>query len=97
MDALLKYLGEKGFQSVLIEGGSQIYTSALEKGLVDKLVLFIAPKLMGGEKAPSFFEGKGSRGPAESLLVEGLQFQRSGCDTMIQGYLPHARPHIGKV
>ena len=86
MDALFNYLGARGIQSVLVEGGSHIYTSALQQGLVDKLVLFLAPTLMGGRHAPGLFEGKGFSSPAESISLEGVEIQRSGRDILVQGY-----------
>ncbi|WP_020403712.1 bifunctional diaminohydroxyphosphoribosylaminopyrimidine deaminase/5-amino-6-(5-phosphoribosylamino)uracil reductase RibD [Gracilimonas tropica] len=42
-----KILGEKGIASVLVEGGQQLSSALLRQGLVDKLELFIAPKLLG--------------------------------------------------
>ncbi len=45
---LLKELGSAGFQSVLVEGGSQLHSELFKKGLVDYVVVFIAPKLLGG-------------------------------------------------
>ncbi|MDO8568734.1 MAG: bifunctional diaminohydroxyphosphoribosylaminopyrimidine deaminase/5-amino-6-(5-phosphoribosylamino)uracil reductase RibD [Dehalococcoidales bacterium] len=44
---LLVKLGQRGIASLLVEGGSEVITSLLGLGLVDKLVVFIAPKIMG--------------------------------------------------
>ena len=46
---LMQRLGENGIDSVLIEGGGQIHASALKSGIVNKLMLYIAPKIMGGD------------------------------------------------
>jgi diaminohydroxyphosphoribosylaminopyrimidine deaminase/5-amino-6-(5-phosphoribosylamino)uracil reductase len=45
---MLEYLGSAGLHSVMVEGGSGVYTSLLESGLVDRLLLFIAPMVLGG-------------------------------------------------
>jgi diaminohydroxyphosphoribosylaminopyrimidine deaminase/5-amino-6-(5-phosphoribosylamino)uracil reductase len=42
-----KVLGERGITSVLVEGGQQLSSALIRQGLVDKLELFIAPKLLG--------------------------------------------------
>jgi riboflavin-specific deaminase-like protein len=47
LKSLLKKLGKKGLASVMVEGGSKIITSMLKAGLVDKLVISIAPKILG--------------------------------------------------
>ena len=45
--ALVK-LGQKGIASILLEGGGTLNGSMLEQKLVDRLILFIAPKIIGG-------------------------------------------------
>jgi diaminohydroxyphosphoribosylaminopyrimidine deaminase/5-amino-6-(5-phosphoribosylamino)uracil reductase len=52
MDEVLARLGESGVSSVMIEGGTRINTSALGAGVVDRLVLFYAPRLLGAEGVP---------------------------------------------
>ena len=44
---LLKTLGEKGISSVLVEGGAGVITSLLRQNLADKVIIAIAPKIMG--------------------------------------------------
>lgn len=46
---LMKHLGQMGFDSVLIEGGGEIHSSALKEKIVNKLQIYIAPKLIGGD------------------------------------------------
>ena len=45
----MKKLGETSIDSVLIEGGGEIHASALKSGIVNKLELYIAPKIIGGD------------------------------------------------
>ena len=61
-----KELGQRGITSILVEGGQQLSTALLKAGLVDKLELFIAPKLLGG----------GTR----SILNLGINKMRDICD-----------------
>ena len=56
---LMDALAEREITSVLIEGGSRINTSALESGIVDKVMFFYAPRIIGGGNAPLLFGGTG--------------------------------------
>jgi len=55
---LATLLGDAGIQSVLVEGGAEIHSSFLERRLADELVLYVAPKIVGGP-AKSWVGGKG--------------------------------------
>lgn len=87
MGAVFAELGQRGIQSVLVEGGSRVFTDALQRGLADKLLVFVAPSLLGGRTAPSFFEGRGVGKPSEAIKIHGMEVKRSGPDILIQGYL----------
>ena len=54
---MLDVLGQKGVSSLLIEGGGEVNASFIENKLMDKLILYVAPKIIGGRLAPSFVEG----------------------------------------
>ena len=54
---MLDVLGQKGVSSLLIEGGGEVNASFIENELMDKLILYFAPKIIGGRLAPSFVEG----------------------------------------
>ena len=56
---LLKKLGRLGISSVLVEGGSQVFTSFFKEGLVDEWQFFIAPKRLGSKAVPTFSKGRG--------------------------------------
>jgi diaminohydroxyphosphoribosylaminopyrimidine deaminase/5-amino-6-(5-phosphoribosylamino)uracil reductase len=83
---VLSWLGEKGLSSLLVEGGSRLLTTLLEEKLADKLFLTISPRLIGGEKAPSFFEGKGIRLIKESWELREISSFCLGRDIIIEGY-----------
>ncbi len=83
---LLRRLAKAGNQHVLVEGGSGIFTAFLSAGEVDKLLLFVAPLLLGGKEAPGLFEGTGFAGPQEALRVHGLHGTRSDRDLLLEAY-----------
>jgi diaminohydroxyphosphoribosylaminopyrimidine deaminase/5-amino-6-(5-phosphoribosylamino)uracil reductase len=59
LQEVLKDLADRGIQSLLVEGGGQINQSLLSAHLVDEILLFIAPKVVGGNTAPTPFGGSG--------------------------------------
>lgn len=84
---LLRELGRREITSVMIEGGGRLATSALEGGIVDKLVLMLAPVLIGGEKAPMLLQGDGVEKVVEALPITQLTVERAGQDVVLEGYL----------
>jgi diaminohydroxyphosphoribosylaminopyrimidine deaminase/5-amino-6-(5-phosphoribosylamino)uracil reductase len=83
---VLPRLGEKGLSSLLVEGGSLLLTTLLQEKLADKLFLTISPRLIGGEKAPSFFEGRGVRLIKESWEFRETSSFKIGNDIIVEGY-----------
>ncbi|MBM4760940.1 bifunctional diaminohydroxyphosphoribosylaminopyrimidine deaminase/5-amino-6-(5-phosphoribosylamino)uracil reductase RibD [Bacillus sp. B15-48] len=79
-------LGEKLVSSVLIEGGGTVSASFLENGLIDKVVLYMAPKLVGGKDAPTFLEGTGIAQMSDAIELEDVTITPIGKDFKIVGY-----------
>ncbi len=86
-DDFLKNLYREGICSVLIEGGNKVYTSALEAGVIDKLVCFIAPKILAGDKSLSVFGGKGVPTLDRAYALSHVSVRRAGNDIVATGYL----------
>ena len=84
---LMKKLAGKGITSVLIEGGGKVNASALEMGLVDKLLLFIAPKIVGGENSITPVEGEGVDRIGEAIKLKDIKVRRFGEDILFEGYV----------
>ena len=82
---LLARLGAMFIQSVLLEGGSTLAGEALRQGLIDKVMLFYAPKLVGGE-GPGLFAGRGVARMEDAIHLRNIAFTRFGEDILIQGY-----------
>src|SRR5699024_12824405 len=79
-------LGEKGVSSLIIQGGGNINASFLENKLVDKVVLYFAPKLVGGKDAPTFFEGSGFELMKDAVELTDTEFTGIGEDFKFIGY-----------
>jgi diaminohydroxyphosphoribosylaminopyrimidine deaminase/5-amino-6-(5-phosphoribosylamino)uracil reductase len=84
---LMQTLGARGIASILVEGGSQVAGSFLRAGLVDKLHLFLAPKLLGGDDGIPICRGPGAARMQDCLRLGDLTVRRFGEDVMIEGYL----------
>ncbi|KZL91254.1 bifunctional diaminohydroxyphosphoribosylaminopyrimidine deaminase/5-amino-6-(5-phosphoribosylamino)uracil reductase RibD [Clostridium magnum] len=84
---LMKALGERGIDSVLLEGGSELNYSAIEEEIVDKVNAFIAPKIIGGREAKTPIGGTGKAVMSEAVSIEKLQIHSFGDDVMLEGYI----------
>jgi diaminohydroxyphosphoribosylaminopyrimidine deaminase/5-amino-6-(5-phosphoribosylamino)uracil reductase len=78
-----------GMMSLLVEGGSQINGSFLDEGLIDKIFLFLSPRLIGDPLAPGIFSGEGVLHLRETFTITELETRRMGEDILIEGYLTH--------
>lgn len=83
---VLKILGEKGISSLLIEGGGTINAAFLESKLIDKAIIYIAPKLIGGQHAPTFLEGSGIDKMGDAVELEDTDIIKIGKDFKFVGY-----------
>jgi len=83
---VVRILGEKLVSSVLIEGGGTIHAAFLENQLVDKVEIYIAPKLVGGVHAPTFLEGTGVELMRDAIDLENLHITQIGKDFKFTGY-----------
>lgn len=83
---VLRELGSRSLQSVLVEGGSTIAGEFLDAGLVNKVTFFIAPKIVGGVDAPSAIGGHGVEAMSEALELERVTVVQHGQDIEVTGY-----------
>jgi diaminohydroxyphosphoribosylaminopyrimidine deaminase/5-amino-6-(5-phosphoribosylamino)uracil reductase len=82
--ALMKELGSRGIQSILLEGGPTLNASAWEERIVDRLLLFVAPKVIGGRETPGMMGGEGVGKVKNARRVEVLRVRKAGEDLMIE-------------
>ena len=80
---LMKYLGEEGIDSILLEGGGTLNDSALRAGIVQEVQAFIAPKLFGGMNSKTPVEGIGVRFPSEAVKLKCTDICQIGEDIRI--------------
>ncbi|HVP76628.1 MAG TPA: bifunctional diaminohydroxyphosphoribosylaminopyrimidine deaminase/5-amino-6-(5-phosphoribosylamino)uracil reductase RibD [Thermodesulfobacteriota bacterium] len=83
----LTKLAEIGVMNLLVEGGSQVNGSFLDEGLIDKLLLFLSPRLMGDPKALGIFDGRGVSNLSEAITIKEISTKRIGEDLFVEGYL----------
>ncbi len=86
---LMKRLGELGISSVMIEGGSSLNAYALQDGIVDKVVFFIAPKIIGGKDSIPAIGGKTFRRLEDAYKLHDIEIKKVGDDLMVEGYVAH--------
>jgi len=84
---LMKYLGKQEISSILIEGGSELSASAIKEGIVDKVMFFVAPIIIGGELSSGVIGGDGITRLQDAWKIKNLAVKQSGSDLMIEGYL----------
>jgi diaminohydroxyphosphoribosylaminopyrimidine deaminase / 5-amino-6-(5-phosphoribosylamino)uracil reductase len=81
---LVERLGKRDVQTLLIEGGPTLAWSAVREGVVDRLVVFLAPKLLGGRDAPGIVGGEGFAPVDAAIGLEIRRIERVGEDLMVE-------------
>ena len=89
LEILLRTLGERGITSVLVEGGGILLGSLFDRGLVDKVIAFIAPIVIGGKDAKTAVAGKGIDNIIDAIKLERVSAEKFGEDLMVSGYIKH--------
>jgi diaminohydroxyphosphoribosylaminopyrimidine deaminase/5-amino-6-(5-phosphoribosylamino)uracil reductase len=74
-------------ETLLLEGGPTLAGAFLRAGLIDKLLVFLAPKLIGGEDAPGLFGGPAVQRIADAIPVTHLETRAVGEDLLLTAYL----------
>lgn len=87
LPALMTMLGKRGIISVLIEGGSTVNAAALRAKLVNHVVLYLAPTLMGGQDAKAVIGDRSPKRLAQALTLRHVTVRRIGKDLVVEGDL----------
>ncbi|ANY68810.1 riboflavin biosynthesis protein RibD [Paenibacillus sp. BIHB 4019] len=82
----MRKLGELEIGSILLEGGGKLNGAMLTAGLIDKIMLYMAPKIIGGAAAPGTFDFEGFEKMAQAIELERMQVEQAGADICISGY-----------
>ncbi len=87
MQALMERLGALELTSLLIEGGSRVLASAFAAAVVDKVLFFYAPKILGGDDGVPICSGPGPERMSACVAVTDVSVQRFENDVLIEGYV----------
>jgi len=87
LDKLMEELYRLEIDSILLEGGGGLNASALNYGIVDKVMFFIAPKIIGGRNAMTPVEGTGMQLMKDSIGLKNINIRRFGEDILVEGYI----------
>lgn len=83
---LLDELGSRRMTNILVEGGSQLFGTLLDARQIDEIHVFIAPKIFGGEKAPSPIGGAGISDISAAVRLQQMQVKSLGDDIYLHGF-----------
>ncbi len=86
---LLEELAKREITSVLIEGGSRLIGSALKEKLVDKMLIFIAPKILGDHQALSAVKGRKIFHVNQALSLKDISLKNFSQDLFLEGYIQY--------
>jgi diaminohydroxyphosphoribosylaminopyrimidine deaminase/5-amino-6-(5-phosphoribosylamino)uracil reductase len=87
MGEVMEFLGKREITSILVEGGGTLIGSLFDAGLVDKVVAFFAPMIIGGRDAIQAVTGTGVERIAAASRLEHINVEKFGDDVMISGYV----------
>ena len=87
MPGISRYVGKREISSLIIEGGALINWAALASGIVDKVFLYYAPKILAGTGSVPFAAGYGFRHMNDAAYVKAIKLHRFGEDFAVEGYL----------
>lgn len=87
MIELMHELARREVMTVLIEGGGTTHATAFNAGVVDKVMFFVAPKIVGGREAVTAVEGEGVERMSDAILLERMTARPVGEDLLIEAYV----------
>ncbi len=87
MAAIVHFLGQMEITSLMIEGGAMVNWAALAAGIVDKIFLYYAPRILGGTASVPFAGGAGFASISDAACVKSIRLHRFAEDFAIEGYL----------
>lgn len=82
---LMKELARREIVNVLLEGGGELLTSAVEERLVDRAAFFYAPLLLGGDSTYCVYHGRGIKRVQNGVKLKKVTFKQFDDNILIQG------------
>jgi len=89
---LWQELGRRNVQSLLLEGGARLAGAALRAGLISQMMIFVAPKMIGGDSDYGIFRGAGCSLLGDAIQLEDIRLQRFDNDILICGEVVKCSP-----
>lgn len=84
---LMSKLAEEKIDSILLEGGATLNFSALEQSIVDKVRIYIAGKIIGGDQSKTPVGGRGIDLLRDAFQLENIKYKSVGKDLLVEGYI----------
>ena len=84
---MLKKIASLGISSIFVEGGGTLIGSLFDEGLVDKVLFFTSPKIIGGKNAVGSVMGKGVTRVEQAIKLKEIMLKRIGEDYLFEGYI----------
>ena len=85
LTGLIKELGKSEISSVMIEGGSELSGNAIKEGIINKLMIFTAPKIIGNGLDP--IKNLGIKKVKKAIKLKNISTRKIGKDILVEGYL----------
>jgi diaminohydroxyphosphoribosylaminopyrimidine deaminase/5-amino-6-(5-phosphoribosylamino)uracil reductase len=89
---LWRELGRRDVQHLLLEGGAHLASAAFAAGLIDRLMLFVAPKLLAGRSPFGIFAGDGCARMDEATELKDVSYEQIGNDLLLTGDIVSCLP-----
>jgi diaminohydroxyphosphoribosylaminopyrimidine deaminase/5-amino-6-(5-phosphoribosylamino)uracil reductase len=90
LEEALRALGRRGITSLLVEGGGELEGSFLDRRLGDRLVLYLAPRILGGREARPWIGGEGVETADAAIRLSHVRSTRVGDGWLIEGSLDYS-------
>lgn len=87
LKACLARLGRMDVTTVMLEGGSELNASALREGVVNRVLFYMAPRLLGGQDAKGVIGGRSPAKLALAIPLKDIRVRRIGVDLLIEADL----------
>jgi diaminohydroxyphosphoribosylaminopyrimidine deaminase/5-amino-6-(5-phosphoribosylamino)uracil reductase len=84
---ILTTLKSLGIYHLLLEGGTQVMSSAIDQGVVDRFIMIQSPILIGGQSLFSPYQGLGAKSLDQAIQLQHVRYKRAGRDMIISGHL----------
>lgn len=84
---MMKKLAQAQITNILVEGGGTLIGSLFDEGIIDKVLFFISPKIIGGKDAISSVMGKGPSRIDRAVKLKDIKLKHIGEDFLVEGYV----------